>query len=134
MQAFQHKKIIWVMLIIVIILAILVVILYIPQQLGFSNLSCDELNNESLLVIDSANYCSGNDDCMIATDVIMHQCGCYELVNKNVDLEEIKNKRDEIDNLYNKKSCPVLLSDCIKCVIPEKNDIKCIDNKCIISK
>lgn len=125
-----NKKTIWIMLIIVVGLAAAAVILYIPREMGFSNLSCDQLNKENILIIDNANYCLNDDDCIITADIVMHMCGCYELVNKNINLGEIKNKRDEIDNLYREKSCPI--PSCAACNVPSKDSIRCINKKCII--
>lgn len=127
----KNKKTIWIMLVIVVILAILVVILYIPKQMGFSSLGCDELLKENILIIDSANYCSNDNDCMITTDVIMHMCGSYELVNKNVNLEEIKGKGIKINKLYIEKNCPV--RDCAGPDVPSINQVKCLNKKCVVS-
>ena len=127
----ESKKTIWTMLIIVVILAIIVTILYIPKEMGFSALTCNELLEENILIIDSANYCSNNNDCMISTDIVMHICGCYELINKNVNLEEIKNKGTKINAFYLEKNCSMPL--CEPCSVPSKESIRCINNKCVLS-
>ncbi len=128
----ENKKTIWTMLIITITLAIIVIILYIPKQFGYLNLSCDELLKENILIIDSANYCLNDDDCMITTEVVMHICGCYELINKNTDLDEIKKRGSKINELYVKKICPI--ADCFMCNVPSKESIKCINKKCVVTE
>ena len=85
----NNKRIIIIMLVIVVVLAIVVVLLYIPKEMGYSNLDCDGLVKESALIIESYNYCSDDEDCIITQDIILHMCGCFEIINKNANLQII---------------------------------------------
>ncbi len=124
----ENKRIIIIMLVITVVLAIVAILLYIPKQLGYSNLSCGELDKENALIIESANNCKINSDCIIETDVIMHQCGCYELINKNTDMEWLKLQESKISQLYTEKNCPI--PECGQCEMPIESSVKCLEGKC----
>ncbi len=93
--------------------------------------NCDgELVTQINNLIDEANYCKKDSDCILTTEVLV-DCSCYSLVNKNADLSLIKDGQ----RIWNEKfsaGIEVCTSpSCFPChPTPTQNDIKCIDKKC----
>ena len=85
---------------------------------------CNKLENDINALLDQANYCNMDSDCVVSTGF---QCpfGCYNLVNKNSDLTEIK----ELEDRYYNKDCTLCVYSCI--FPPNQEEIKCKDNKCV---
>lgn len=126
----NNKKIILTMLIITVVLALVVIVLYLQRDLGYDNLNCNQLIEESNLISQSENYCSVDSDCIIETKVIMHTCGCYEAVNKNRDLNALLEKVIKINKIYEQKTCPIAI--CEPCEVPSQDKVKCAKGKCVV--
>ena len=82
----------------------------------------DELKSQINSMLDKANYCSADSDCVSTTEF---SC-CSILVNKNADLEKTKEGIDKYGNDFF-SLCPYVL--CL--TPPEKDEIQCVDNKCV---
>jgi len=86
--------------------------------------NCSHLETQIKDLIDQANYCDNDSDCTFGgTEFILCPFGCYVLVNKDVDLNEIE------------RGVKQYSEDCGGCVYecpydPAPDDIKCINNKC----
>lgn len=126
----NNQKIIWTMLIITVVLAVIVILLFLQRDMGYNNLNCEQLMTESNLIAESENYCNVDSECIIETEVIMHLCGCYELVNKNTNISTLLEKGLKIGKLYLEKSCPV--ENCALCEVPNQDKVKCIDRRCVV--
>ncbi len=99
-------------------------IFFIPKPgVSFSN-DCNELIRQINNLVEKANYCSADVDCLISTEVTKF-CGCWGLINKNADLSKINVGQTK----YGELNCPVLT--CEKCMLlPQQKDIKCVNKKC----
>lgn len=97
---------------------------FIPKPgVSFSN-DCNELIQQINNLVEKANYCNVDSDCLISTEVTKF-CGCWGLINKNADLSKINVGQAK----YGKLNCPILM--CGECMLlPQQDDIKCVNNKC----
>jgi hypothetical protein len=88
-----------------------------------SAVNCDKLEEETKELIDAANYCDDDSDCVISP---LSRCpfGCHLLFNKNADTIKI----EENLALFN-YNCMECMYDCD--VSPKEEEIKCINSKCI---
>lgn len=128
----ESKKMILTMLFLVVVLAIIVLFLYIPKEMSYESLDCKGLYKEKILIVDLANYCLNDEDCKVVTDFVSEGCNCYEIINKNEDINQIKNRIDEVDKLYNEKNCSEEIpTSCAQCLMPSEESIKCINRKCV---
>ena len=98
---------------------------FIPKVgVSFSN-DCNKLIQQINDLVEKANYCSSDSDCLISTETTKF-CGCWSLINKNADLAKIKEGNEKYIGL----NCPVLM--CGECMLlPTQGDIKCSNNKCV---
>ncbi|MBI4360070.1 MAG: hypothetical protein HY564_03175, partial [Candidatus Jacksonbacteria bacterium] len=88
---------------------------------------CVDLAREVAAMLDEANYCAQDSDCMVfETHFRCDIIGCYAFVSKNTNRESIQKS---ISN-YTKNGCPVT-SDCLCAFPPKQQDVKCIANKCV---
>lgn len=79
---------------------------------------CEELFEQIKDLIKQANYCNTDDDCIIGDFL------CGKLVNENADLTKIEEGLRKYEENCNP---PALLC----APLPEKEDIKCSNNKCV---
>ena len=102
---------------------IIVVLIVITISFISKNLKCDALPIEAQTLLEKANYCNVDADCVLGPGF---NCpfGCGSLVNINADLSEVRAKV----KLY-EESCTFCLYDCGRAPYPE--EIKCKENKCI---
>jgi len=71
-------------------------------------------------LIEQANYCTANSDCVISREF---QCfGCYNLFNKDADLTKI---RTNIQKHYSGCACMP------KCRLLSQEEVVCENNKCV---
>ena len=89
-----------------------------------SPISCESLEELIEKQLVAKNYCETSFDC---EPVSFAACpfGCYRLVNK---AEETSSLLDKIEN-YRSLSCEKCIYNCIP--LPESEEIKCINNKCV---
>lgn len=87
-----------------------------------TSLDCSRSEETIKNLIDEANYCKEDSDCILSREF---DCpfSCYNLINRNSDLSNIRKK---IQEYY---------IDCIHCdygciPYPTKEQIKCIQGKC----
>ncbi len=85
--------------------------------------SCDELEKDIRKEMEDANYCATDSDCAI-TQFGVCPFGCYNLINKNVDINTIKSTL----GIYTSR-CPACLSQCM--IPPPTEKILCRSNKCV---
>ena len=92
--------------------------------LGEENLAddCAALSVQIYDLLDEANYCQIDNDCLVHDDLIC-PFGCWRFINKNANLTAIKQSVEK----YTKNCGPGCLYDCFK---GDLNEIKCIDNEC----
>jgi len=55
-----------------------------------SSPQCEELDKNMRKLVEDANYCSVDSDCMIKLAGFERPFGCYDLFNKNVDLKTLE--------------------------------------------
>jgi hypothetical protein len=104
--------------IILIISIIIISYLTIPKLIH-----CNNLETEINQMLNTANHCTQDSDCGINLE---SSCpfGCYNLINKKIDITHIKTKMQTFTN------------ECTKCVYgciaaPTEEEIICKANKCI---
>lgn len=97
---------------------------YNNQENTVKTSSCNELEKKIKDLIDNANYCSENSDCIAIDLVHCTPLGSYGLINKNADIGDIKRYTNEYSAKCPKEICKPILS-------PKLKEIKCENNKCI---
>ena len=95
------------------------------EKIIFEN-DCDKLEKQIDMLIESANYCDVDSDCVISTE-FWCPFGCYNLFNKNTNLTEV---REGIEKYH--KNCPECIYDCNR--PPTQEEVICKNNKCIDSR
>lgn len=84
---------------------------------------CKELENEIDSLIEEANFCTNDNDCIVVQNGIC-PFECYNLSNKNISRSEII---DKIANyIFSCKLCSYTCS-----TPPANSSLECINNKCI---
>ena len=88
----------------------------------FKKNNCKNIQIKILQLLAKENYCDNDLDCK----VVWFDCpfGCYNLVNKDLNSNKIKNL---ISNYQ--KNCPTCIHDCA--MPPKQETLKCKNNKCI---
>lgn len=88
-----------------------------------TEINCDRLERQTKELIEKANYCDIDSDCIISP---ISRCpfGCHLLFNKNADISKI----EENLKLFN-YNCMECKYDCD--IAPNQDEIKCINNKCV---
>jgi|APSaa5957512622_1039677.scaffolds.fasta_scaffold96637_1 hypothetical protein len=114
----------------VFIVAVLVVILIVVI---FMNLSeekfvlsddCNELKAQINDLIDEANYCEEDSDCIISEE-FTKGCDCFSIINNDVDLSLVKDGWDK----YAELNC--FADSCEPCALtPDSKDVLCVKSKC----
>ncbi len=118
-------------IIVIFIVLISLIFFYFNSEGGIdlSKKDCNELNRYLINYILEGNYCNSDSDCIISKEVFP-MCGCYILVSKYHDLTNAKRVHEEIGKRINNNLCP--LKGCVPCKVPETEDIKCINSKCVV--
>ena len=114
----MNKKYLFTIIGLLIIGIAIIFFIFIPN-----NFSCDNLEEEVHQLLEDANYCNVDSDCEINTE-FWCPFGCYNLVNKNADLNQIRNLVAEYG-----ENCPVCLYDCDRA--PKQEEVQCKNSKCI---
>ncbi len=87
--------------------------------------NCDEAEDEIYNLLEEANYCNVDDDCVATT--LAPVCSYPYIVNKNANLSVIAEKIENYwDNCY--RLCKLLRGGYKP---PKLGEIKCEDNKCV---
>jgi len=107
--------------IIIVLLIISLITLYF--LLNPNNITCESKEKKVFTLLEKANYCKVDTDCEVNTEFLC-PFGCYSLVNKNVDLNQIRELISDYEN------------HCLECkykcgIVPKKEEIRCIDGKCM---
>lgn len=90
-----------------------------PPNMPYPNDYCDKLRDEFIQLIDKANYCVLDSDCIFVKGIRV----CGALINRNVDLKKIREKDiEEHQKCPYEKGCNLF---------PNQEDIKCENNKCV---
>jgi hypothetical protein len=105
-----------------------------------SVLNCDDLyvkiqkSLENLM--GNNNYCAKDSDCIISYEVKTGlPCHCYELLNKNANLQNINASAQQITSDYVKNCIPAEARfNCPACMISNQNNVQCVNKKCIMSQ
>lgn len=87
--------------------------------------NCSTLVAQTNSLVDAANYCNIDSDCVVST-ATTKLCGCYSLLNKTASLEKVKLANDK----YTKLNCPI--PACAPCAVPQniQSTLRCVNKKC----
>ncbi len=86
---------------------------------------CNKLIKQINNLVEKANYCDEDSDCVVSTEINVCPWSCYNLFNKDANLAKI---REGIEK-YKNKECVDCVSECM--LLPKPEDIKCQNNKCV---
>lgn len=86
---------------------------------------CAELETEIRTMIDNANQCNQNTDCVVTSEFSCH-FGPYHLVNKSADLTILRQRLEQYT-----QSCKKLCNMYELTYSPTQEQLKCIANKCV---
>ena len=94
-----------------------------PSDCGVcgSGTKCDQSLRNTVGLINQANYCKVDSDCIISKDIWI----CHIFINRDADLNSLRKKAKE-----HMEKCPVEV-DCG--ATPNQEKIKCVNNKCVVS-
>lgn len=104
---------------------------YIDETEGGYN--CDELREQINELIEQANYCNVDSNCIVSTEFSCFHC--YNLFNKDANLtairEKARNFQYPVSGQQVECMCPSAVVDCAPA--PTQEEIECSNNKCIKS-
>jgi hypothetical protein len=105
-------------------IVIILVIIGVISFFKISSIRAKGLEIEINKSINGANYCSTDSDCI--TTQLGQPFGCFNIINKDFDLIDIKNKIET----YKKNDYSVPKNyNCTP--VPNREELKCENNKCI---
>ena len=93
---------------------------------SIAEVDCEQIKAEARELLNQANYCEKNDDCVVLELGFKHHfLACYNLGNKDANLSSIKKKGRK----FFKSGCPFVVY--AFCESPKLEEIKCIEGKCV---